>query len=414
MAQICNSEFYSRAVSQLKPMLQDLSAQAYDQRQIALQAFLHKGFSNPDKWRYSRILPDLLIEPQLLAANLNAALPAEIPQSPESMVVVICNGWLRRDLCRNLENAYFEQNAASSSEDFLTAVSDHAESLLNQALYPESLSLTLQASTELQKIIVVQFFDSESPGMAHPRFSLTLPENSQAEVLEYHLQIGQQACFANIKTEILLKAHARLKHSLWQDANMASCHFLQIAITQLDNASYHNSFFLKGALVQRVEVLIKLIGQEAKAQLHNLQFLKDVAHSECFYEIRHENIDTSSQTQSLAVVDHQAESAFTGKILVTKQAFRSKAHLQNKNLLISPTAKANSRPQLEIYQDEVECSHGATVGQLDEEALFYLNSRGIASLNAKNLLVQGFIRDIKTHMLSDHQAALESLLADPS
>lgn len=219
-------------------------------------------------------------------------------------------------------------------------------------------------------------------------------ENSSSNIVVCDHTLCSHSYLANTLTEIHTGKNASLAFDRLQNENSHSTQINNLFIHQLENSRFNsNSISLHGGLI-RNSFYVTLNGTRAEANLNGLFLCDDRQHVANFVLIDHASPLCTSNQLFKGILDEEATGAFNGKILVRKDAQKTQAYQKNNNILLSSTARMNTKPHLEIYADDVKCSHGATVGQLDKESLFYLRSRGIPEAEARHLLMYAFANEI--------------------
>ena len=234
----------------------------------------------------------------------------------------------------------------------------------------------------------------DRPVISYPRNLIVLAEGSQACIVESYVGIGSGTYFANAVTEIVGGEGAAIEYYLLQREGNAGFHVgtVETQLSRQCTLSAH-SITLGGALV-RNDVHVVLNGEGSECSLNGLYLVDGKQHVDNHTEIEHYKPRARSRELYKGILSGSARGVFNGKILVHKDAQKSDARQTNKNLLLSENAVINTKPQLEIYADDVKCSHGSTVGQLDRDALFYLRSRGIPLGEAQSLLSYAFASEV--------------------
>ena len=205
---------------------------------------------------------------------------------------------------------------------------------------------------------------------------------------------NQEAMFKNSVTEVFIDEGARLEHYKLQNLNNQSTLINSTWCRQLKDSSLKsNAITLNGGLIRNYTHTV-LDGEGASAEIYGVYLMDRRQHVDNQVYVDHAKPNCFSNELFKGILDDEASAAFNGHILVRKDAQQTNAFQNNKNILMTDTAKANSKPFLEIYADDVKCSHGATVGQLDPEAMFYLRQRGICEANARLLLLYAFAGEI--------------------
>lgn len=229
---------------------------------------------------------------------------------------------------------------------------------------------------------------------SQPRSLVYLSENAQVQLVETFATLGLQESFTNQVMEIIVEKDARMEYyKIQHDAD----HTNQVSTThirQIGKSYTHTvTISLSGAIV-RNNLNIVLEAEHCESYLYGLYLLKGQSHIDNHTVVDNVKPNCFSKELYKGIMDDNATGVFNGKIFVRQQAQKTLSYQSNKNILISDTASVNTKPQLEIFADDVKCSHGCTVGCFDNEALFYLRTRGISEKNAKSLLLHAFAVDI--------------------
>ena len=219
-------------------------------------------------------------------------------------------------------------------------------------------------------------------------------ENAQASVLFCDHTLCAKSFLTNSLTEIFVGENANLDLNRLPNENSNSCQISNTVIHQEASSKFtSNTLSLHGGLI-RNNVYIKLNGERASNYTYGLFLADGDQHMSTYTNIHHAKPHCFSEQLVKGILDHRATGAFNGKIYVDKGAIKTEAYQRNNNILLSGTAKMNTKPLLEIYNDDVKCSHGATIGQLDTNALFYIRSRGIGYNEAQQLLMYAFANEV--------------------
>jgi Fe-S cluster assembly protein SufD len=229
------------------------------------------------------------------------------------------------------------------------------------------------------------------PVAFHPRHTIRLGAGAQLSLLE--VSVGRGQYLHNPVFEVALQDGARLVHVRLQRESEAAFHLSTLYASVAANAAYDSFAFNMGGLLARTEVHALIEGPRAAVHLNGAQLLRGRQHADFTTVVRHAAPHGISRQTVKNVLDGHARGVFQGKIEVARGAQKTDGYQMNQALLLSPNAEIDSKPQLEIYADDVKCSHGATVGELDAEQLFYLRSRGIAEEVARGMLVRAFLTE---------------------
>ncbi len=219
-------------------------------------------------------------------------------------------------------------------------------------------------------------------------------EGSSASFLVCDHTLCKQSFITNSLTEIYCGKNSHLEYVRMQNVNSNSSQISNIFVQQETDSSFtSNTITLHGGLI-RNNIFAKLDGEGASNNSYGIFFSDDQQHIGTFTHIHHAKPGCKSDQLYKGILDNKATGAFNGKILVDKYAVKTNAYQRNNNILLSKESRMNTKPQLEIYNDDVKCSHGATVGQLDENAMFYLRSRGIGQKEARHLMMFAFANEV--------------------
>jgi Fe-S cluster assembly protein SufD len=267
---------------------------------------------------------------------------------------------------------------------------------LNAAFLHDGAIIQIPEGFEQEKPIHVLFVATRLPfpQMISPRVVVVAGANSRATVVETFAGLEESNYLTNHVSEIYLAENARLDHTRVQTE---SEHAFNISLTAVhqkrDSHFFSHALHLGGGLV-RNEIRAVLDGEGSECVLDGLYVLENAQHVDNHTVIDHAKPHTTSQELYKGILDGRSRGAFDGKIVVRKDAQKTVSRQTNNNLLLTSDAIVDSKPQLEIYADDVKCNHGSTIGQLDEESLFYLRSRGIGKTEARNILTFAFGAEI--------------------
>ena len=244
-----------------------------------------------------------------------------------------------------------------------------------------------------EPLLVVHVADgSAGPAAAHPRLVVSLGENAQATVVEAYCGTGE--AFVNPVTEIVLGPHAHLDHATLQEESPEAFHVGTAEAHLGPGAQLFGHMLSVGGRVVRNELTVRLHGDGAGATLDGLFLARGGQQVDNHTLVDHARPHCGSQQYYKGILDGQARGAFDGRVVVRPAGAFTDAHQKNRNLLLSDTARVDAKPQLEIYNNDVKCTHGSATGRLDDDALFYLRSRGFSREEATGVLTLAFAREI--------------------
>ena len=230
--------------------------------------------------------------------------------------------------------------------------------------------------------------------LSNPRIVVALGAGSRATVIESHSGRGNETYFANVVTEVDVAESAELDHVKLQQEQDNAFHVATTQVHQRAGSRYRSRYFSLGGSLVRNELNSVLDGEGSQCMLHGLYMANGDQHVDSRTRIDHASPNCSSFEMYKGVLDGRAKGVFNGKIYVHPDAQKTDAKQSNHTLLLSDDAVIDTKPQLEIYADDVKCTHGATVGELDEQAFYYLRSRGIPAQLARSLLIFAFSNEI--------------------
>lgn len=267
---------------------------------------------------------------------------------------------------------------------------------LNDALFEDAVVIRVARGATIEPPIHVRHLVSagSDPIALHTRLLIVAEDSAQAVVVESFEGDDERAYFTNAVTQVELGDAARIDHYRLQDDGAAATHIGTSTSRQGRDSRYRGFNLALGAKLCRMHVTGTLDGEGADCQLYGLYVPHGEQHVDSHTVLDHAKPHGDSRELYKGVLCDRGRSVFSGRIVVREDAQKTDAKQSNPNLLLSPHALAQTRPQLEIYADDVRCTHGATVGEMDADAIFYLRSRGIAELDARHLLIQAFSGEV--------------------
>lgn len=357
-----------------------------------------------EDWRFTSIAPLLNLPIESAAAPMKpAALPA--PTTPEALRLVFINGVFqnalstRTDLPAGVYVGPLAEAPADRLQPWLGRVAE-CEGLvftaLNTALLHDGAAILVPAGHVLERPVEVVYLAQSSAQRAAataPRTLLVAGRGSQMTVIERYLDEGG-AGFTNAVTEAAVAEGAFVDHYKLLDEQAQGVHFGNTQALLAGRSNFRTHYLALGGGLVRNEVRVRFDGEGAEATVNGLYLGTGTQHLDNFTVIDHARPHCASHELYKGVLDGQAQGVFNGKIFVRPDAQKTDAKQTNQVLLLSDGATINTKPQLEIFADDVKCTHGAAVGQLDAEQLFYLRSRGIGAEAARALLTFAFANDV--------------------
>ena len=269
---------------------------------------------------------------------------------------------------------------------------------LNAAFWADGATIDLAAGCVVEKPIHLLFITTDADLAVHPRNIIRAGAGSHAEIIEHYVGLNDAAYFTNAVTHIEVDTSAAVIHTKLQQESLRGYHIADIRAEQERDSRFTSQSFALGGLLSRNDIATRLDAQGCEATLIGLYMADGRQHMDHHTLIDHARPRGTSREFYKGVLDGAARAVFNGKVIVRPDAQQTDAHQSNRNLLLSEHAEVDTKPQLEIYADDVKCSHGATVGQLDAEQIYYLRSRGMDDAAARALLTFAFAEDVATRV----------------
>jgi Fe-S cluster assembly protein SufD len=400
-------------------------------RKQAFEQFTTLGIpgAKHEEWKYTRLGATINKDYRFgyLPANFSMADFAglRLPGSLEANELVFINGKFFKPFSsirsKGIDLVALEDAASSGHGNIVEEYLGHSHryikdgiNALNMALMDGGAFLHIKKNTEVNEpVYIYNITDARTDNVfAQPRSLIFIEENVHIDFIETFITLGTNESFTNEVTEIIVNANARAGfYKIQNDAKHANL-VSTTHIRQVGASFTHGvTISLDGAIV-RNNLNIVLEAPNCEANLYGLYFQKGQTHVDNHTLVDNQKPGCLSNEFYKGILDDQATGVFNGKIFVRPDAQKTNAYQSNKNILLSADATVNTKPQLEIFANDVKCSHGCTVGQLNEEGLFYLRSRGIPEKAAKALLLHGFASDMLDEIrLPAIRKYVESLIA---
>ena len=266
---------------------------------------------------------------------------------------------------------------------------------LNNAMMGDGVYLNIPDGMVVEKPLHLLFLTTEGGSSAsHIRNLIVAGEYSQATVIEHFGSIGDSGAFINTATDIDLHAGGRLEHYKLQQSGLKEVNIGSIRVHQHRDSYYHSHSVAFGAALSRRDIHVEMNGEGGECALNGLYLVGGRQHVDHHTRIDHVRPNCRSRESYKGVIDGRARAVFNGNVVVHVGADQTDSAQSNANLLLSDKAEIDTKPDLEIHADDVKCAHGATVGQLDMNQLFYLRSRGLSEVEARNVLMFAFADEV--------------------
>lgn len=278
----------------------------------------------------------------------------------------------------------------------------HGFTAINSALLDDGCVIRFGKNADLLTPIELVYLSTGSERSRFARNVIHLDQGSRATVIERFVSVDENASgLTSVISEISVGANASLSHYRIQEENAASSHVGGSYVGVAADGRYRNATASLGGNVVRNDLVVALNGKGADCQLDGVVIGQGKTHVDNFTRIEHHEPHGTSREHYRSVLDDRSRSIFHGRVFVAVDAQKTDAQQSNQSLLLSEYAESDSKPQLEIYADDVKCAHGATVGQLDENSVFYLKSRGIGDDEARGMLTVAFASEALVELDND-------------
>jgi len=401
-------------------------------RKAAFQSFDRMGIPTVrhEEWKYTRISSLFNAEYHLASSSAASVTPAEfesmrLPGFQDANELVFVNGIFVPQLsCLRspaLTITSLEEAAGNQYSEIVKTHFNHSSqylkdgiNALNTAFIDGAVFIHIQAKKLLRHpVYIYNIADARTaPVLSQPRSLLYLGQGAQVQVVETYNTMGASDSMTNQVFEAVVEQDAIFEYYKIQNDRPHASQVSTTHIRQIGKSVIHTvTVSLNGGIV-RNNLHAIMEARFAEAHLYGLYFQRDQSHIDNHTIVDNVTPDCQSNELYKGILDNNSTGVFNGKIFVRKDAQKTNAFQSNKNVLLSGNANINTKPQLEIFADDVKCSHGCTIGSLDEEGLFYLQSRGVPKKQAMALLLQGFALDILEKIkLAPIRAYVEDLIA---
>lgn len=384
-------------------------------REEALARVVESGVPSPrvERWKYTNL--NALAQLEFEAANeAGAPLPVAVPRFLADDVaahrMVFLNGAFRRelsDLAGLPAGASIESLADLLARDPQALAAHFGDrktpdglAALNTALMADGVVIRLARETRLERPLLLVFLGGDATRALafHPRNLIVAEAGASATVIELHApassSLGETLYWSQPVTEIAVGRGASLRHYRCQQESLRAFHLAATTVRVEAEGSYDSFTLAAGGALARNEVTVTLDGPDASCRLDGGYLARGRQHIDTTTEIIHAQPRTTSREVFKGVLDDQGRAVFQGRIVVAKDAQKADGQQSCRTLLLSDRAEIDTKPELEIHADDVKCSHGATVGEMEPDALFYLRARGIGEAEARRMLIEAFLGEV--------------------
>ena len=390
-------------------------------RETGIEQFNALGFPTPkqEAWKYTRLksLEDTRYQPVTDEDGMTPldSIPSVLPNPEDHPRLVFVNGRARPEFM--VEGDLPDGVKFECLKDILVSEADWTREhlgricqnfgqplfALNTAMMDSGFVLRVDAGVKVEQPIEIVFIGgiTDHPVAYFPRNLIVLGEGAEVTLVKHHVGMGVGAYFANAVTEIEIGAGATLRHYKIQAEAREATHLSTVHARVGRDATYESFNLSIGGRLSRNEVSVRLEGEGAHTGLNGAYLMRGREHCDHTTVIDHLVPNTSCREIFKGVLNDESRAVFQGRIVVHRGAQGTDGHQLCKTLLLSNGAEIDVKPELEIYADDVKCTHGAACGQMDETALFYLRSRGVPEAQARNMLVQSFLGEALDEIQSE-------------
>lgn len=363
-----------------------------------------------EEWRFTDLTPltKLQVQPATAVVKVSAADIAAHAVPEAAMRLVFVDGVPAPELAQQgalpagvtvmaLTDA-LKSHAALVEPHLGKLAGDDLFTALNTAFLQHGVFIHLAKNAQLNAPIHLLFVAAGNGVAAYPRCLIVAESGAEACVIEDYVALGEEAYLTNAVTEIAVASNASVRHIKLQRESQKAFHISTCAVTLAKDARFQSHAVTLGARLSRNNLNISQQGEGANIEIDGLALIGDRQTADTHTLMDHTKPHGTCKQTHKTIVGGAAHAVFNGKVFVREGAQLTDSSQQSRNLLLSDKAHVDTKPQLEIFADDVKCAHGATVGQLDAEHLFYLKSRGLAEAQARNLLTYAFGAEIIDHI----------------
>ena len=404
------TDFQRRAAGRNVPWLRKL-------REDAFARFAEVGFptTRDEDWRFTNITPIVRTQFRLPGTALVQLPPAELKSwniEGSAARLVFVNGRYAPELSRidalpkGVAVSSLREQIEGNSDQISKQLGHYADTqrdafvALNTAFVEDGAYVHVKRGVVAEAPIHLLFVSSSDHAalMSHPRNLVVFEDQSQGTVVEEYVSLGGGMMFSNGVTELVAGDDAHVSHYMIEREHKEAFNVSTLRIQQGRTANVASHSFLLGGGLVRNNVHPVLAGEGGECLINGLFVGSGKQHLDNYMHVEHASPHCASRQFYNGILDDKAHGVFHGRIVVHKDAQKTDAKQTNRNLLLSDDAQIDTKPQLEIYADDVKCTHGATIGQIDENALFYLRSRGMSEAEARRLLLLAFASECVERM----------------
>ncbi|HED06250.1 MAG TPA: Fe-S cluster assembly protein SufD [Ignavibacteria bacterium] len=389
-------------------------------RKKAIRSFEDLNFptTHDEEWKYTNIAPLLMHNfiPSGKATNLSKGdITKFLFDDLNGSLLVFVNGYYVNELSdlRNLPKGVVVQNFASALKENYSIVQkyygkyadykNHIFTALSTAFIKDGAFIYVSDGKILNDPIHLLFITSTKNDkiLVQPRNLFVAGKNSQFKILEHYVSLDEDTYFTNSVTEIFTDENAIVDHIKLQEESKKAFHIARMEVNQEKSSNFTSHLISLGGGIARNDINSRFNDEGGECMLNGLFLTSGTQLFDVHSMIDHAKPLCNSHEHYKGILDDKSRGVFNGKVMVRRDAQKTNAFQENNNILLSTEALINTKPQLEIFADDVKCSHGATIGQLDADSMFYLKSRGIPEDIARGILIHAFASDVIKYIKID-------------
>ena len=409
----------------------DVDSYVHDIRTQAIKKFEEEGFPTKrlENWKYTSLKKTLQHDYKLFPSKSEALefkdIESFLINEIESYKIIFVDG----KYCSHLSETTHDGmdicilSSALTQSKYDLVIENYFDKIakkdgitsLNTAFSSEGSFIHIPKNIQVDKPIQIIYFSTgkNESVLYQPRNLVVVDENSQVEIIEKYHSLNENSVLVNTVTEIYADKKSNVKHYKIQNDNNTSSLIDNTFVSQEHSSSYSLHTFSFGGELIRNNLNIFQNDERIESSINGITIIDDNQHVDHNTLIHHRKPNCNSYQDYKGIFGGKSVGVFNGRVLVEKEAQKTNAFQANNNVLISDKAVINTKPQLEIFADDVKCSHGCTVGQLDKNALFYLRSRGIAEKEATALMMYGFANKVLTSVeIPEIKARINRIIAN--
>lgn len=350
-----------------------------------------------EDWKYTRV--NKLLKQEYIQKEANSDFNASdyIDESLDAINVFVVNGHYSTSLSdTNKTDGLFIEKISKNNVNYNTIVNieENIFSAINTAYVNDGLSISVQKNTKIKQPIHIININTENNVFANPRTLIVVEQSSELEIIQTFVTNNVENTFTNALTEVLVKENAKCIITKVENEGEKCSIISTDEIKQLNDSALQINTITKRQAFVRNGLNIAVDGQNCSTYLNGAYAPIKGEHIDNHTRVDHLQPNCMSSEIYKGVLNDKSTGVFNGKVIVHVDAQKIEAYQKNNNVLISDNATMNAKPELEIFADDVKCSHGTTTGQFDEEAIFYLQARGISKNTAKQMLVEAFMDEV--------------------